>query len=421
MKTQGFFKNERGSTMVLALTIMTLILLLGANYLNKTLTQYRTAKIYSQMISSKHLANNAIVDLMRQFSQNHYRNHYDADYLDRGEAILLGSGFTDVTITPDELNRSLYLDAEGLTGTDAEAPTQTQTLHSVVKFESDLVTHNVWIDNTLSCGTGARYEGFIMHVEQNLNLSGGNVFDVGSLIVEGNISPNGAPSTVTGDLYVLGTINNPSNLNVLGEIYTYVPAEQYPSIDFAYYATNYNKYYAGNTTLTFNSDGTWDDLPDGNTFTVPAAGAVIYVHNGTLRISGTVRGRVTVVNNQSAYVIGDLDYANGTHKASVEDSFALIVQNYVYFCAKDLNYHGVVVTQNQRIMGGYVESAPYTLRTKLTSEKGIFSMWGTRISAYSGSMGGGFVTRNYNFDPMLRQYPPPGLPEKPILATWNME
>ncbi len=149
-------------------------------------------------------------------------------------------------------------------------------------------------------------------------------------------------------------------------------------------------------------------------------GGVIFVNEGIARISGTLRGRLTLVCSNVIYVHDDLVYANGTSLATEDDSLAIIALNEIYFCAKNISFNGIVFSQNKSINGLFMESSPYHLVNKGASDKGTFRLTGTTITAIPNEVSNGFLDKFNAFDNYLRQYPPPQLPEKPVLAAWSL-
>ncbi|MFH2201680.1 MAG: hypothetical protein ABIJ96_01050 [Elusimicrobiota bacterium] len=402
----------------MALFLILLVLPIGITfykYANQTLKsslQERRQKTAAQ------IANSALTDYMRQFSQDAYNGHYDVSSLDRPEAFY-SSGFSSVTYVADELNRTVYLNAVGTYGT-SDNKLASKRLEALIQFSSDLTQYGTMVNGpfTISASNVA-YEGGLW-INGNLNVTGSNVrFNGGPLVVMGNLS--GAASVVLdGDLYYNGT--SAGSVTVLGVKYNYVPATSWPSLDFNYYDAHYTFKSTTDRTVIFNADGTFTVVGD-TTYAIPATGAIIYCENCDLEVSGAVSGRVTVIagaatgNCGSAdgkiTVVDNLYYVGASSiTANSQASFAALARNCITFAktGQDLVVVGVY----------FVEQGTSNMKMSGSSGK-RFWLYGVRTQGISISPSSSFNNgRSLIYDAGLRAYPPPGLPEKALLVNWNL-
>ena len=406
-------KKERAIALPVAIMLVVFLLPLTYTFLYVTRQHQKTARQERQIKSARILANNAVVDYMRSFSQNYYADHYDTDNLARPESFYR-VGFTDVSVTADRLNHFIYVEAIGKYGTSSDNPLFRKKLYSVIQFVSPWTDFGTMIDSnfTISASNVVYYGKF--WINGNLNVTGWNVrFVGGPIFVSGSLS--GSSSVVIdGDLYYGGA--SAGNVTVNGTKYNFMPSLTYPTIDTSYYADHYNYKITSNSKVIFNSNGTFT-VVGSTTISIPSDGIIIYGQNCNLKIKGTVKGRVTVCvsgtgSRGKVTVYGNLTYANGTNYASESDSIAVLATNRIIFKKYGSNLTACGVFQSS--------SQNYFLMQGSWGRK--FTLCGTRnkgisISPWYSFSGG----RNLYFDPNLSKYPPPGLPEKPYLVTWHMK
>lgn len=397
---------------------MALMLVLFALPVGITFYQYvaQTLKMTMQekrQKTSAILANSAITDYMRQFSQDAYNGHYEAATLSRPETFY-SAGFSTVTFIPDEVNRTVYLKAEGGYGT-VSAPLARKILEALVQFSSDLTQYGTMINGPFTISaSNVRYNGGLWF-NGNLSVTGANVrFNGGPLVVNGNLS--GAASVVLdGDLYYSGA--SAGSVTVLGNKYNYVPPTSWPTLDFNYYDAHYTYKTTTNKTILFNSTGTFT-VVGGLTYAIPANGAIIYGENCNLTINGIVSGRATVVavgpvgsvTQGNITVNNNLYYAGASSvTASAQNSFSALARNRIAFTKTGANLLAVGIY--------FVEQG--TNNMSLTGSSGrIFWLYGTRtqgitVSGFTGGI-------NLIYDSNLRAFPPPGVPEKALLVNWKL-
>ncbi|HAX61015.1 MAG TPA: hypothetical protein DCX95_00420 [Elusimicrobia bacterium] len=406
--------RSKGQTMIIVLVLMLFLFPIAAAFLYVSVTEMTHTRMERRFKTATALANNVLVDLMRQFSQSYYVGHYDSDSLARNE-MFYEVGFSTVTITADAVRHYLYIQATGKYGKDSNNPLSDKKLYAVIKFDSDLTNYNFWCNTAQSWGSGVTELGKD-RVNGNVSLGGSDTFN-GDFICVGNMT-GVSSNLINGNLYCTGSFGS---VSVAGSKYNFVPEAIWPSIDVSYYDTYYNFKSTWTRTLQFLSDGTFTVSGATAPVTIPSGGCIIFAKNCNINISAsTVKGRVTVVASGTAgsttqgniWVNGNLNYANGTNNASDSDSVALMSHNYIYFNKTGSAHyvHGTTFSQYRSVKNG---STP-------GSKKALY-FYGTMIVNQGVSLSGGYNPRYYNFDTEISKYSPPGLPEKPYLVTWHMK
>ncbi len=406
-------QNNKGMALVTVLMILFFILPVTLVFLNYATHHHRTTTQERQIKTARSIANNVLVDLMRQFSQSYYENRYDWDYIRRGESFYK-VGFSSVSMIADSINHSLYVEALGKYGQDPSHPLFQKRLHALIQFVSPWTDFGTMINsNFTTSASNVTYTGKFW-INGNYSVTGTNVrFLGGPVYVSGNVS-GGASVVIDGDLYYGGS--SAGNVTVTGTKYNFMPEMTYPTVNTSYYAANYNYQLTTNSTIVFNSNGTFT-VVGSTTIAIPQTGFIIYARNCNLTIRGIVRGRVTIVAagtgpNGVITVNDNLVYANGTNSASINDSLAVVSTNRINFSkiGTDLTVNGVF-----NISG--------TNNFTLTGSSGrVFRLYGSRNKGISMSPSTSFSGgRLIEYDINLNRFPPPGLPEKPYLVTWHMK
>lgn len=381
-----------------------------------------------QLKMSGSLASNVLVDFMRQFSQSYYEGHYDADSLSRNP-VFYSAGFSSVVTEADAQNHRLFIHASGQYGKDAAAPLADKSLYGAVQFISDLTDYGTLIDGTFTISAdNVTYYGK-WWITGNLAISGDNVtFMGGPLIVGGNLSVTGSNVRVNGDLYHGGSLTG-SPL-VSGTRYNFYPSDMaYPTLKDTYYRANCNYKATVDRTIRFNahpSSSTFSLI--GTTITVPVteSGMIIYGQNVNLTLYGTVRGRVTVVTSNTSGSKGkitmglsnqkaDLLYYNpltgGTTTSAVYgNSLAALASNGLTFQGKTTN-----PAADLSVSGVFFDMSAANMTATGNSSKKLY-IYGTRNKPVTTTFGGSV----YTYDTWLNSFPPPGLPERPLLVTWHL-
>ena len=399
--------------LVTAVILMFLLIPVASGFLYVLRDQLRFTTSERQIKTARTLANNALVDFMRQFSQDYYSGHYDTASLARAESFY-AVGFTSVSVTADSQNHTVFIEATGKYGASAQSPLARKTLYGLIQFVSDLTDYGTLINGNLTTSaSNVTYLGKFW-INGTWSITGSNVrLEGGPALVLQNVSGS-ASAVINGDLYYGGT--SAGSVTVNGTKYNFFPDKTFPTLNLSYYQNHYNyRITTNNTQLLFNSNGTV--LIGTTTISIPSTGMIIWGQNVNLNVRGTLRGRVTVVathtgSGPGGQVImnGDLVYANGTNSASSLDSFAALATRRINFTR---------LGANMTVCGVYFVNTGTTNMSVTGSSGRTFNFFGTRnqIMWVSGFTAG----RNISFDPNLNRFPPPGLPERPVLVTCHIK
>lgn len=382
-----------------------------------------------QQKMSSSLASSVLVDFMRQFSQSYYEGHYDADALSRSP-VFRSVGFSSVETEADAQNHRVFIHASGQYGGNAAAPLANKNLYGAVQFISDLTDYGTLIDGAFTISANdATYHGK-WWITGNLTISGSNAtFMGGPLIVGGKLIVTGSNVRVNGDLYYNGTLTG--NPVVSGTNYNFYPSDMtYPALKDTYYRANCNyKITTTDRTIRFNaypSSSTFSLI--GTTITVPVteSGMIIYGENVNLTIYGTVRGRVTVVTSNTSGAKGKITVGISDQSANLlyYDSLtggattsAIYGNSLAALSSNGLTFQGKTTSPaaDLKVCGVFFNLSSANITASGSSSKTMY-LYGTRNKPVSTS----FDSSVYIYDTWLNKFPPPGLPERPLLVTWHL-
>jgi hypothetical protein len=404
---------------------MALVVLLFALPLGITFYQFadRTLKSAIQEKRQKdaaQIANNALTDYMRQFAQDAYNGHYDLDSLARPE-IFYSAGYSTATFIADSVNRTIYIKASGIYGTSAN-PLTTQGLEALIQFSADLVQYGTMFNaaQTLSYPNIVYKGGF--YVNGDFTDTAANViFDGGPVLIRGKFA-GAATTRVNGDAFVSGAVTG--GVVVSGTRYFYVPTVGWPQLDFKYYDAHYTYKATANKNIVFNTTGTF--TVDGVNYAIPSNGAIVYCDNCSFTVrTSTIAGRVTLVAGASAAgscssaagqitFLGSVYYAGASSiTASASNSFAALARNCINWGAASSNRPVNILTVGVH----FVQEGTQNMKC-LGTATGRQWIYGNRTQVITGA--GWSAGTAIVYDPNLRSYPPPGLPEKAYLVNWKM-
>ena len=422
MSTRRFSRSSRyssrpgdpcsGQSLVLALLLMLFVLPVCITLYKFTAQAVRASVADSHQKTALGYANSAIMDYMRQFSQDPYSGHYDTASLSRNN-FLYQNGFSTVTYVADPVNHNLYLRTEG-NFTSPGLKTK-RAISAVIHFQSPLTKYGTMINGPFTIsGSNVTYIGG-MWINGALNVTGSNVnWNGGPLIVNGSVT-GASGSTVNGSLYYSGA--GTGSLAVTGSKYNFVPNTSWPTIDTNFYYANSTYVSTFTQTIVFNSTGSFT-VVGGTSYPIPAAGAILYCSACNFTLSGVVSGRVTAVaagasgsgTQGNIKVNNSLYYAGASSmSASAANSFAALASNTIAFSKASGN---MLVTGTYFVQNG-------TTNMSATGAAGA-SFWlnGVRTQGMTVSGFGGAFTLSY--DQNLVAYPPPGLPETPMLVNYRV-
>ena len=420
--------RRRGIALVLV-NLMVVLLVPFVIYILVTSTAHlKNSFKEKQLKMSGSLASNVLVDFMRQFSQSYYEGHYDADALTRNP-VFYSAGFSSVNTEADAQNHRLFIHAAGQYGGAAAAPLADKSLYGAVQFISDLTDYGTLIDGAFTISaSNVAYAGK-WWLTGNLTISGNNVtFDGGPLIVGGNLTVTGSNVRINGDLYYNGTLTG--SPTVTGTRYNFYPSDMaYPSLRDTYYRANCNYKLTTDRTIRFNahpSSSTFTLIGTTVTLPVTEAGFIIYGENVNLTLYGTVRGRVTVVTSNTSGAKGKITVGLSNQSSDLlyydpltgaTTTSALYGNSLAALSSNGLAFQGKTTSPaaDLKACGVFFNMGAANMTATGNSAKKLY-IYGTRNKPVATTFGASV----YTYDTWLNSFPPPGLPERPLLVTWHL-
>ncbi|MCK4400934.1 hypothetical protein KAW08_01365 [bacterium] len=425
----------KGTAMIAALIFLLISAIATSSYLVLVTNEGRMTDQLNDSTRAFYLAEAGVEQAIYQLSQNQYAP--DASSIPQ----------TQIASDPQEtytVNMSLNV----LPGPDTVSMMsignfhgRTRTINVVASLESALPRYMVLVDTAnWGSGNGAQYgrdDGvsprgtpFSPANRMRMYLTGNyaasvNVDIFGDLFAEGNFSSK-ASSDVHGDAYLGGIFDNGGTIDdgwnigdgdLPADLHTLQPDQivEYPILDMTFYAANNDLALAGTKYLDFTDNGTSTTVKEYSdasyttllsTSVLPQEG-VLYV-NGDAHVRGTIKGHVTVVASDDIFFQGDVNYANGTGYSDASDSAAYLASDDLFFLRQNLEVSGIFYTAP----GGRFTSSSGD------ANKNRLRIYGNRIMASQSNMSP-YSDRAYLYDANIYNFPPPGLPVRPIIQSWT--
>lgn len=419
--------RKRGVSLVVVLVIISIIgsmtIILGKQF--GFAKQAAMAGQHRQ--TAMQAAASAMMDYMRMFSNSFYDKHYEN--LIRPD-LVLGKASVAYTPTANPLTHSVFLEAKGQFGTGAMVGSRDR-FTGLVRFQSDLTRFAMYDVGTrmgYSLPNGV-YEG-AFYAKGTLGIDAPNQSWVGGdVVVTGNIDCN-YNATIGGNLYLGGVKTGPGTLTVLGQTYSYAPMIDLPALDFNYYGTHYATKTTTGGWWRFNADATYQHCGQtslsscAGRWSTPVAigpeGGIFYAERCNIGVFGTIARPVTVVasaatsndpNQGNVFIPENIVYSGGATTATKDYSFAILAKNTLQVY-NEPNVNVVVVGVLYSELGPTPPSMYLYLHGK------GFDSWGTNL--VGGYFMEAYAFANFHPDPALNAYPPPGLPERPLLVNWDV-
>lgn len=411
-------RPPRGQALVMALFLLLFLLPFCVTLYRYAAQTVRSVTRARQQKTAAQLAVDVVTDYMRQFSQDAYKGHYDAASLSRPTQSY-GGGYSTVAFDADPLDHNVFLTVTAGYGRP-DNPTTVKTVEALIHFQSPLTRFGTMFDapSTISA-SNVTYDGGFW-VNGSLSVTGAHVtFDGGPVLVQGNVS-GASTDKIDGDLYYSGT--SVAGVTVTGKTVNYVPPTQWPTLDFTYYSAYSTLVTTSSLTIVFNSTQTFS-VVNGQTYPIPASGAIIYAGDANLTVKGVISGPVTVVAGSSTNgncatasgkitVDGDLYYAGASSvTASAGAAFAALATNCIVFKQSHADELAAGVY--------FVQNGTNNMQASCTGSCSgkSFQLYGARTQLISLS---GFTKSALVYDPLLRSYQPPGLPEQASLVSFRL-
>ncbi len=435
-----YSKNRfcKGTAMIAALIFLLISAIATSSYLVLVTNEGRMTDQLNDSVRAFYLAEAGVEQAIYQLSQNQMAPN----------AADIGTALAQIQIGADP-QETYWVDMtyNTLSGPDSVTVIsignfhgRTRTIKVMASLESALPRFMVLVDTAnWGSGNGAKYgrddgvsprgtpfspaNRMRMYLKGNYAASV-NVDIFGDLFAEGNFSSK-ASSDVHGDAYLGGIFDNGGIIDdgwnigdgdLPVDLHTLQPDQivEYPILDMTFYAANNDLALVGTKYLDFTDNGTSTTVKEYSdasyttllsTSVLPQEG-VLYV-DGDAHVRGTIKGHVTVVASADILFQGDVDYANGTSYSDESDSAAYLAADDLFFLRQNLNVSGIFYTAP----GGQFTSSSGD------ANKQTLNIYGNRIMATQSNMGP-YKTRNYLYDSQIYNFPPPGLPVRPIIQSW---
>ncbi len=453
--------NSRGMAFIAAIMILLFLMPLAMIFSKRIQTQSQLNTKERIIKTTRTLAVNAMIDYMRQFSNDHCEDHFADKKLKRTSAFY-EAGFTDVDITSNTVARTVHIRATGKYGSKDD-PRSVKTLKGTIQFVSDFARFGNMFNTTYVNKDGATYNGG-WYVYGDLIADGDGTHNYNRHVVVdgsiGRISGSDIKINFNSDVYVQNTYSTHYKFSYSSTPRSPAPKISWPELNVDYYKDRQT--YKSQTPVerwVFNVDGSVDiyhNCSGGSTvsgsnsnvsgaedlktysgagtffqkYNLPTSGEGVLVAEGAnLILEGTVRGRYTVVcvgtphslDEGNVEVRNSFRYHDGsgyTNNASAKAAVAVLATNKVILAntstsASYLTMCGIFFSQENDIHA-----------LNMVNNTVNFSINGVRAQRkfvhYKNSPYRKLSGWNFNADDQLQKFPPPMLPERPVLVNLTM-
>ncbi|MCK9615259.1 MAG: hypothetical protein M0R48_07145 [Candidatus Omnitrophica bacterium] len=269
------------------------------------------------------------------------------------------------------------------------------------------------------------------HTNSHYNIAGNPVFDGRAHSVDPYIYFYNNNNPVTSDELPDLTSNPPNDVPVfndgieLGVAHIDMPENALALRSAA--ASTGGLYLTGNTTAVFNSNGTIyltnrnkSGCRSGCTVSIPTNGA-LFVNNGTLTVSGTLNGRLTVGASQDVIIPNNIVYADDPRDGTSDDTLGIISESDVVIddiAPSNLEIDAAVMALNNSFM---MENWDDYMKGTLTVYGGIIQDLRGPVGTFSGSTKMSGYDKNYIHDSRFINSPPPFMPNTGDYTTLSWE
>lgn len=441
----------KGFALGMVAMLMLFLLPMAFGLIQRTIRLNRTVWREQSSGVGRRLASEVMVDYMSQFSKGsgYYENHFSSSSLARTASIFSAGGST-ATVIPNPAARTILIRAQGKARATGQA-TPEKNIEALIRFIPLVGQFSFefpfnFTDNV----PGDVYDGPV-RVGMNFNVTGANIVFNQPVLVGQNLNAR-MDTRFNSQVYHGGTLSPAYTplVYTAGVPIPDVSPTKYFSIDPVYYAnicttssfvTTWWEFRdnAGvgeyRSTMDQNGDFNIDgaDGAPGPWTPVPLSGGVFFTWNVKAFVSGTVRGRVTIVSGCSGgapndgvrgsiEVVGAFGYPGAQLYADPQSSIFLLAGR---------RFILDIVVNGPTTMAGamYVENPIYNSPecggggdASLIRRRGVGAGAGDQINIYGSWNNSGsceyFNWRVYH-DPSLILYPPPGVPEYPALMSWR--
>ena len=183
----------------------------------------------------------------------------------------------------------------------------------------------------------------------------------------------------------------------------------------------------GDTTVELLADGTMNvtnvGVNQGVTQNMPLpTNGVLHVVDGTLRISGTLRGRLTAGSEENIIITGNIRYHTDPRTdPTSQDMLGLVAKRNVAVY-QDAGHDVEINASIMAIDGSFIAEGWWSSRGTLTLYGGVIQNYHGPMGIGIGGIGLGFA-QDYHFDSRLKTNPPPFFPTTGdyVVLSWKEE
>lgn len=451
--------RDKGIALPLVLFVLLILFPLTMHFMHKSSGLARVLRHEKMGSAARRLGDNMVEDYLSAFSKGtgYYENHFTPAVLERTRTYF-ESGYSSVTVQGSPVARTVVIRARGDYGQDPNAPRKTRTLEAMFRFVPLIGAQLMSAPGGFDFGIPNMTVQGPVRADGDLIVSAANVTFNQPVVAGRAVSALGSSRFLSQVYY--GTTLAPAYNAVVypaGVPIHDVPPGASFSIDRSFYQINSTTFSIGTSVWWEFRDnfGTgeyrsrWDanadhaftvaDPPAGPWTAIPLGRGIFYVDQAKTYVSGTVRGRITIVctspntdpvteiNRGVIEVIGPrFGYTAGDLATANQSIFALSSRGYIF----SQTANGPV---DLTVDGAFYAEAP-----SFTTPCGPwYGVW-VRRTAGAANANDKFVVNGswnrmglcedlpvsnlapvFNFDPNLQIFPSPGVPEKAVLVSWR--
>lgn len=451
-RPHGYFGIAGVVLMVLIIVPVSLLLLDQSTGLNRSMARQKGTQ------AARRATHSLMTDFMSQFTKGtgYFEDHYAPDFVNRTKTLFENS-FAEVTVIPNRQAHTLLIRARGENGVDPKVSRGLEVLIHFVPVLGHYFQHMGSRATLVNRNSPAVPFSFPDPVRADGNLSneGTGAITFGNIVVAGgNIDNSNLRTVFKKHLYYGGTLNPPwpnAAMYQGGVSHIKIPGNLVP-LDNDFYQINATTQAPLGTTVWWdfrdnagtgeyrsrfdrNGDHRFDvnDAPVvWSPWTrIPPAGGIFLGRFSKTYVSGTVRGRVTVVSlcpsgcNQqitgTIEVVGPtFSFPGAQRKADGTSSIHLFSNHGFYFnCPVNSNFivsaciyaDDPLVNSPGRFLGFRVSWTNPPPRGPNRWE--FYGSWNNVDGTIAG------VGNQYIWDENLKQITAPGVPERPVILSWR--
>ncbi len=452
-------RRDRGIALPLVLFVLMILFPLTMYFMHKSSGLARVMRHEKMGAAARRLGDNLAEDYLSQFSKGtgYYENHFSAAVLTRTRTFF-EVGYSSVTVQGSPVARTVLIRARGDYGSDPAAPQKTRTLEAIFRFIPLIGQNLMSAPGAFNFGIPSMIVQGPVRADGDLIVSAANVTFNQPVVAGEAVSALGSSRFLSQVYY--GTTLAPAYNAVVypaGIPIRDVPPGASFSIDRSFYQINSTTFSVGTSVWWEFRDNfgageyrsRWDANAD-HAFTVadpaagpwtaiPAGGGIFYVDQAKTYVSGTVRGRVTIVctspgsdplteiNRGVIEIVGPrFGYAVGDLAGATQSIFAMSSRGYIFSQNTngpiDLVVDGAFYAESPSFTtpcgAGYGVWARRTAGAGNAADRFVFTgSWNRMGLCYD--LPASTVAPLFNFDPNLQIFPSPGVPEKAVLVSWR--